>query len=74
MRAPYAIVLAAVLALVFLAAAHADQYGFVSAPYNYADEYRQIEARCPLPWRPYLPGYHRCSGARQEKTRDAETK
>ncbi|HEY8005692.1 MAG TPA: hypothetical protein VIE66_02545 [Methylocella sp.] len=54
------------LALVFtlsLAAAHAQdsRYGFVRAPYNYDDQYRRNEYRCP-PWHPYQPGYHRCAG------------
>lgn len=54
------------LALVFTLAiggAHAEdsRYGFVNPPYNYVDEFRRNEQRCP-PWRPYLPEYGRCSG------------
>lgn len=43
-------------------AARADQYGFRSEPYNYSDEYKRNAARSPRPFRPYLPGYVKCSG------------
>jgi hypothetical protein len=69
MRASFAIALA-----LTAVAAHADQYGFTDPPYDYSDEYRRNEARCPRPWHEYQPGYHRCSGEDRHKEEMKETR